>query len=207
MGEVAGRQAHWDEVYLTRGIHGVSWFQPVPAVSLELIDVLGTERSSAVIDVGGGASTLVDHLIERGFTDVSVLDISDAALTEARTRVGPRAPVAWIHDDILAWKPTRRYGLWHDRAVFHFLTEADDQRHYVDTLLSSVDEGGGVVLATFAPDGPESCSGLPVARRDADELMDVLGRSFELTSVRRELHTTPHGVIQPFTWVAARSIG
>jgi trans-aconitate methyltransferase len=186
------------------GADGVSWYQDVPTVSLELIEALGVGRDAVVIDVGGGGSTLVDHLVERGFADVSVLDVSTAALNESRRRVGDAVPVNWLNEDILVWRPERRFDLWHDRAVFHFLAEPDARDAYLSTLRSAIRADGFVVIATFAPDGPQSCSGLPVTRYSADDLTGLLGVGFVLVETRREEHVTPVGVMQPFTWVAGR---
>ena len=200
----AERARHWDSVYAGSGVRGVSWYQDAPSVSSELIEALGIGRDAAVIDVGGGASTLVDHLVERAFVDVSVLDVSAAALAEARRRVGDAAPVSWLHEDVLVWRPERRFVLWHDRAVFHFLVTSDDRDKYLETLRLAIRAEGFVVLATFATDGPEFCSGLPVARYSVADLTRVLGAAFELLETRREEHITPRGVLQPFTWVAGR---
>ncbi|MQA84434.1 MAG: methyltransferase domain-containing protein [Streptosporangiales bacterium] len=198
------RALHWDTVYESRGTEGVSWYQPAASVSLELIDVLDVPRHTAVVDVGGGASRLADGLVERGFTDISVLDVSKSALDAARGRLDPDAPVTWLHEDVLDWRPGRRFGLWHDRAVFHFLTEPEHQAGYLAVLRSAIRPGGAVVLATFAPDGPEYCSGLPVARYSARQLAETLGEDFRTVGVRREEHTTPTGAVQAFTWVAGR---
>ena len=199
------RADHWDNAYRNRGVTGVSWFEPEPELSLVLIDLLRITSNTAVVDVGGGASLLVDRLITRGFIDVSVLDISTAALEAGRERVGESAPVQWLHEDVLTWQPKRRYGLWHDRAVFHFLTDEVDRERYLAAVASGLQAGGGLVMATFAEDGPEFCSGLPVVRYSSEELVDVLGNRFRVVATRRELHTTPTGVVQPFTWLAARS--
>ena len=174
-------------------------------MSLELIERLAVPSDAAVLDVGAGASTLVDHLLERGFTDVSVLDISEAALEGGRRRVGAATGVKWLHEDLLSWRPARRYGLWHDRAVFHFLTEAADRDRYLSSLKAGIEPGGGLIMATFAEDGPEYCSGLPVVRYGATELLELVGSGFRLIETRRELHVTPGSVTQPFTWVAARA--
>ncbi len=172
-------------------------------MSLELIDKLGVSPDTAVVDVGGGASTLADHLVGKGFADVSVLDISAGALDEGRRRLVD-APVSWRHEDLLAWNPDRRFGLWHDRAVFHFLVSADDRDSYLRTLRSAIQSEGFVILATFAADGPESCSGLPVARYSDADLVQALGAEFELLATRRENHITPRNAMQPFTWIAGR---
>jgi len=195
---------HWDEAYSTRGVDGVSWYQAAPAVSLELVEGLGVSPEAAVIDAGGGGSFLADELVGRGFTDVTVLDISAAALDATFGRFPADAPVRCVRADLLDWVPDRRYELWHDRAVFHFLVDEHDRDRYRATLNDALAPGGRVIVATFADDGPEMCSGLPVRRYAADDLMAALGGGFELVETRRELHVTPRGTSQPFTWVAAR---
>ncbi len=197
------RAVHWESVYERNQIDEVSWYQSEPVVSLELLDVLGIADDAAVIDVGGGASVLVDALWRRGFTDLTVLDISDTALRASRERVGTDATVVWIDHDLLTWEPTRRYDLWHDRAVFHFLS-GDDVEAYRDLVHRSLAPGGSVIMATFAPDGPEWCSGLPVTRYSADQLSTAIGDDFTVVEERREVHTTPGGATQTFTWIAAR---
>jgi hypothetical protein len=201
----AGRARRWDEVYESRGELAVSWFQPTPAVSLELIGSLDVPRDAAVIDVGGGTSSLVDRLVERGFSDLSVLDVSGTALEVTRQRLGSDVPITFLEEDVLEWSPERRFHLWHDRAAFHFLVDGADRARYLATLRSATELGGFVIIATFASDGPESCSGLPVARYSADSLGSVLGSDFVVVETRREEHTTPGGGVQPFTWVAARA--
>jgi SAM-dependent methyltransferase len=196
---------HWDEVYGRARPSTLSWHQREPAVSLELIDVLGTRPGEGVVDVGGGVSPLAGRLLERGFTDVTVLDVSASALTAARAMLGTRAgDVAWVRDDVRSWRPERRFDLWHDRALYHFLVEPDDGRRYAESLHSVLAAGGAVVLATFAPDGPATCSGLPVARYDAGALLAALGGRLAVVAERREEHVTPGGKVQPFTWVAFR---
>ena len=199
------RASHWESVYGRNQADTVSWYQTEPVVSLELVDLLGISAEAGVIDVGGGASVLVDALLLRGFTDLTVLDISEAALRASQERVGADAPVDWIAHDLLTWEPARRYDLWHDRAVFHFLS-GDVVGVYRDLLHRAVAPGGCVVMATFAPDGPEWCSGLPVTRYGADQLNETLGDEFKLVDHRREVHVTPSGATQPFTWIAARRI-
>jgi SAM-dependent methyltransferase len=198
---------HWDHAYRRRGSQAVSWYQPTPTISLELIGSLGVVRSDPLVDVGGGASTLVDALVVDGFEDVTVLDVSGVALDEARRRVGDAPGVHWVLGDVAAWLPELRYRLWHDRAVFHFLVEDDDRAGYLATLRAGLAPGGALILATFAPDGPPTCSGLPVARYSVDELAGVIGTGFVVEATRTESHTTPDGTDQPFTWVAARNTG
>jgi SAM-dependent methyltransferase len=210
MGEAPGtgtqRAQHWDAAYEVRGVTEVSWFQPVATVSIELIERLETPTDASVIDIGGGASLLVDALLERGFSDLSVLDVSKSALDAVRERLGPTKPVALLHQDLLGWKPERRFDLWHDRAVFHFLVDRSDRATYLQTLRSALRPGGAVVMATFASDGPEYCSGLPVARYSSVDLAEILGPDFAVVEQLREEHVTPAGATQPFTWVAARNV-
>jgi hypothetical protein len=197
-------QSHWDGVH-ERDATQLSWYQSHAAVSVELIGALGVPLDAAVIDVGGGASRLVDGLVAGGFTDVSVLDVSVPALDVARRRLGPAARnVRWLHEDLLSWEPTRQYGLWHDRAFFHFLVDPSDQCYYRDLLSRALAPGAGLVIATFAAHGPTYCSGLPVARYELQDLLTMLGGDLQLVATRREEHTTPNGAIQPFTWLAAR---
>ncbi len=197
--EAAG---HWDEIYRRRPPTEVSWYQDEPTVSLALLDALGVTPEEPIIDVGGGASVLVDRLLDRGFGDVSVLDVSAAALAHARHRLGERAPhVHWLRDDVLAWRPERRYEIWHDRAVFHFLVEEDQRTAYLAALRAALTPEARVVIGTFAGDGPQRCSGLPVRRYEPGDLASVFGAEFELVEHRRDEHHTPGGTEQPFTWV------
>jgi hypothetical protein len=183
----------------------VSWFQPTPTISLELIGNLELPRDAAVVDVGGGASSLVDRLVDQGFRDLSVLDVSRAALQATRHRLGGDYPVTFLERDVLEWHPERRFHLWHDRAAFHFLVDSADRDRYLATLRSAIQPDGFVIIATFASDGPEFCSGLPVVRYSAESLGSVLGPDYVVVATRREEHTTPGGGVQPFTWVAARA--
>ncbi len=200
-------KAHWERIYETKAPAEVSWFQPRPDCSLEIMRQAAIAPPAAIIDVGGGASTLVDGLLARGFEDITVLDLSRAALAAARSRLGERAAqVQWIEADILrADLPERRYDVWHDRAVFHFLTGAADRRAYVAKALRTVKPGGLVVVATFADDGPARCSGLPVMRYDASTLHAAFGAPFELLCHQRESHRTPGGDEQRFVYCALRA--
>jgi trans-aconitate methyltransferase len=186
-------------VYQDRSPLEVSWYEREPAMSLRLLDAAGLTAQTSVIDVGGGASLLVDRLVARGVADVTILDIAEPALKVSRDRLGPAGErVAWLAEDLLAWQPPRQYDLWHDRAVFHFLTEPADRARYLAVLRAALSPGGHAVVATFAPDGPEYCSGLPVARYGPADLADELG--LRLVREEREEHLTPAGVLQPFTW-------
>lgn len=194
-------RAHWDRVWSTKPANTVSWFQAEPEPSLGAIEALGLSSNVPIIDIGGGASRLVDALIGHGFADVTVLDISDAALAVARERLGDRAArVHWEIGDITGWTPPRSYRVWHDRAVFHFLTEPEQRAGYRRALGAGLAPGGFAVMATFATDGPERCSGLPVQRYDAHGLAAELGPDFHLRRDWRETHRTPGGAAQAFQW-------
>jgi SAM-dependent methyltransferase len=201
----ADRQAHWQNVYATKAEREVSWFQENPAPSLDLITATGISSDAAIIDIGGGASRLVDHLLDRGFHRLSILDLSARALEEAKKRLGRRGDaVEWIVADVAAWQPLRTYDLWHDRAAFHFLTEAADRDAYVACLKKALRPGGNVIIATFAFDGPERCSGLPIVRYDAAALSKVVGSDFRLIGERRHEHATPWGAVQKFQFSTFR---
>jgi 2-polyprenyl-3-methyl-5-hydroxy-6-metoxy-1,4-benzoquinol methylase len=192
------RQSHWQNVYRTKGEYDVSWFQKTPAMSLDLIHATGATAGASIIDIGGGASRLVDSLLDEGFA-VTVLDLSETGLAASRQRLGPRAArVNWIVADVTAWRPDRSYDVWHDRAAFHFLTEPGDRAAYAACVEAAVRPGGHAIVGTFAPDGPERCSGLPVVRHDAASLGEMLGPSFELGESRRHDHRTPGGAVQRF---------
>ena len=202
------RHSHWENVYASKGESEVSWFQESPAPSLALIAEVGAAPTSAIIDIGGGASRLVDHLIEQGFSDVTVLDLSAAALDAAKARLGERGSRAhWLVADATNWQPSRTYDLWHDRAAFHFLTEARDQEAYIARLRQALKIGGHAIMATFALDGPEKCSGLPVERYDAARLGQTLGPGFELKRSHRNDHATPWGSHQLFQFSVFQRVG
>jgi trans-aconitate methyltransferase len=195
------RQEHWNRVYQTKGVQDLSWFQRRPELSLALVDASGVSKDASLIDVGGGASTLVDTLLEEGFTRLAVLDLSGQALAHSRLRLGTRAEaVEWFEADVTSFEPPHRFDLWHDRAVFHFLTAAEDRRAYVATLRQTLKSGGAVVMATFAMDGPPKCSGLDVMRYDEQSMFEELGGEFQLQEVRRETHITPWQSEQRFVY-------
>ncbi|TPG74651.1 class I SAM-dependent methyltransferase [Pseudomonas arsenicoxydans] len=197
---------HWDKVYSTKPTDGVSWYQEHAESSLRLIQQAGVSSSAEIIDVGGGASTLVDDLIAHGFTHLSVLDLSAAALAATKQRLGSRAnEVRWIVGDITDVPlPPLSYDVWHDRAVFHFLTAEAERAAYVEAVLRCVKPGGFVIVATFSEDGPTQCSGLPVKRYTADELHDEFGAPFELLRHEKEEHHTPFGTTQNFVYCFCR---
>lgn len=195
-------QAHWDKAYQDLSASGVSWYQPRPTLSVDLISTLELPQTTPVIDMGGGASNVAGSLVGLGFVDVTVLDLSSTALDLAKKRLGPEAPVHWVHADLLAWQPPRSYGLWHDRAVFHFLTQEHERSIYLEKLGSAITRPGYVILATFASDGPELCSGLPVERYSVEDLTGLLSTvDVHVVGGCGEDHVTPSGTVQPFSWV------
>jgi cyclopropane fatty-acyl-phospholipid synthase-like methyltransferase len=193
------RGAHWEGVYATKGESEVSWFQESPAISLEMIRQANLDHGAAIIDIGGGASRLVDCLLQKGYRSIAVLDLSAAALEAAKKRIGPTAAnIDWIVADVTTWQPAGPYDVWHDRAAFHFLTEPRDRAAYLERLRSALRPGGQAIIGTFALDGPEKCSGLPVQRYDGKSLASELGPSFELLDSRTETHHTPWNSTQAF---------
>lgn len=202
--DARGSAAHWDAVYANAATTR-SWYQEHPTPSLDLLDASGIGPADSVVDIGGGASTLADHLLRRGYTDVTVVDVSAAGLRQARSRLGPDAGrITWLVTDVLHWRPDRRYRAWHDRALLHFLTAEPDRDRYLGVLRRASGPGSIAIIGCFAPDGPETCSGLPVRRYGVDDLAAALGPDWELVSDLRQEHHTPAGVLQPFTWAAFR---
>ncbi|GAB3195267.1 class I SAM-dependent methyltransferase [Nocardioides hungaricus] len=193
--------AHWDAVFASRDLDTVSWFEETPTHSVELL----CSQPGSVIDIGAGASRLPDALLADGRDDITVLDISNEALAVTRKRLGSaEGRVAYVVSDVLAWEPARTYDAWHDRAVLHFLTAPADQAAYVDLVARALSPDGLLVLATFGPDGPTSCSGLPTARHSAKDLATLVARAFTLTHAETRIHRTPGGSEQQFTWISAR---
>lgn len=206
-GRTPGSKAHWEAVHEARSPTELSWYQPQPTRSLELIEQLGLTPSTAIIDVGGGTSTLVDALLDRGVARVTVLDISRAALEHSKARLGARAAsVEWIEAEITSVDlgESALYDVWHDRALFHFLTDRDDRRRYVSTVSRAVKPGGAALIATFALHGPSRCSGLDVMRYDSESLARELGSEFSVERSVDDLHHTPSGVVQAFTYTVLR---
>ena len=193
------RKQHWERVYSLKSAQEVSWYQAQPDTSLTMIRRAAAGKTAAVIDIGGGASRLVDCLLKQGCPDLTVLDISGKALEQARDRLGPLASrVAWIEADVTAFEPTRTWDVWHDRAAFHFLTDAADRERYLSVLNRALAAGGQVIIAAFAIDGPQKCSGLDVERYDAAKLAETLGPGFALEESCPEIHLTPAGGEQRF---------
>lgn len=198
--------AHWNETFAA-GDEQRSWYEQRPSTSLRAIEHVVGPGTAAIIDVGGGSARLCGALLAAGYTDLTVLDISEAALDLARRRLGEDANrITWIAADLLQWRPPRRYAVWHDRAVLHFFINPEDRRTYAETLRSALAPGAYAVIATFAPNGPERCSGLPVQRFSGEELLDLLGGEFSVVETSVEIHTTPSGNDQPFTWLIAERV-
>ncbi len=195
------RKAHWEDIYRKKSASAVSWYQNEPTLSLELIGRCQVPKDQPIIDVGGGASALAGHLLKEGFAHVSVLDLSATALAHAKESLGTQAGrIDWIEADVTRFEPRQRYALWHDRAVFHFLTDAPDRARYADTLRRSLHENGHVIIAAFAVGGPTQCSGLDVEQYDAPKLLKALGTEFTLIEERHELHRTPANKDQTFAY-------
>ena len=195
------RKAHWQNVYQSKSPLEVSWYQEEPKLSLELIHRTQIARDEAIIDVGGGASVLVDYLQKAGFTNLAVLDISETALDSAKKRLGNSAKsIEWLEVDITQFHPPHQFSLWHDRAVFHFLTEASDRQNYVHALRQGLRQGGHLIIAAFAIDGATKCSGLEIVQYDSNKLSIELGADFELIESVNEIHITPANQEQKFVY-------
>jgi trans-aconitate methyltransferase len=204
MADQAQAAAHWDTAY-AQGDDIRSWYEKHPDMSLRMLASAGLSAADALIDVGGGASPLTRALLDRGFRDLTVLDISAAGMRHARDHLGSRADqVHWLTADVLNWHPRRRYQAWHDRAVYHFLTTGQQRQQYLRTLDAATAPGAIAVFGCFAPDGPQHCSGLPVARYSPAQLARQVGVKWLLISQDREEHITPADIIQLFTWIALR---
>ena len=195
------RQKHWEDIYATRAPESLSWYRSSADVSLAMIKACALGRDTAIIDIGGGTSVLAEQLLELGFCQVTVLDIAQSALAIDKARLGCRAQqVDWIAADVLSWTPPLIYGLWHDRAAFHFLVDAQERSAYRTVLERGLAPGGWLIMAAFAEDGPERCSGLPVRRWSPSALTAEMGSGFDLVESRHEAHRTPAGAPQNFMW-------
>lgn len=202
------RQDHWEQVYKSKTLDKLGWYAPHLQTSVDWIENLGLSADSPIIDVGGGASTLVDDLLDAGYRSVTVLDISEKALSAVRERLGAKSDlVTWLSADITTARlPDQKYELWHDRAVFHFLTDPKDRNAYRQNLLTALKVDGHVIIGTFAPEAPPKCSGLPVRRHSKQQLVDELGSEFVLVNHVKELHITPGGVEQMYQFCRFRRI-
>lgn len=210
---MSDRKEHWENVYRNRSPDEVSWYQREPTLSLQLIESVPLPLDAPIIDVGGGASTLVDKLSDEGYTNISVLDVSASALAHTRERLAAKFAIRmagglvdgadaieWFEEDVTCFKPPHRFMLWHDRAVFHFLTNKADRDRYVGVLKQALEPGGHLIIMTFAIDGPLKCSGLEIVRYDVDKLKAALGQGFELVETGHEIHKTPSGGQQKFAY-------
>ena len=200
------RKEHWGKVYQNKSPDEVSWYQPSPVLSLRLIANTRIAFDAPIIDIGGGASTLVDELCGSGYRNVSVLDVSASALAHAKHRCAEKvSEVRWYEEDVTCFKPSHRFALWHDRAVFHFLTSRADRESFINVLKQSIKPGGHIIMMTFAIDGPKKCSGLDIVQYDADKLISVLGSGFELMETGFDVHLTPAGIQQKFAYFRFRT--
>ena len=195
------RKDHWERIYSDKQSTEVSWYQQCPSCSLDLIKATGIDAAARIIDIGGGASTLVDYLLDAGYQNISVLDIAHGAIEQAKVRLGDRAnKVEWLECDITKFSPAVAFDLWHDRAVFHFLRNEDDRSSYIHALSNALNPGAHAIIATFNLDGPEKCSGLDVVRYSPETMSVVLGENFQLVEISTEEHKTPGGASQNFVY-------
>jgi len=192
---------HWDTIYQTKKFTEVSWYQPKPEVSLDYIAELNLKKNVPIIDVGGGDSFLVDFLLAEGYTEITVLDISEKALERAKARLGKQAEkVTWLVADVANFKPTAKYELWHDRAAFHFLTHEEEISNYLDTMKNAIIDNAYVILGTFSKNGPEKCSGLPIKQYAIEDMQKLLPSPFRIIACENMDHFTPSGGAQNFTF-------
>lgn len=195
------RKKHWETIYDTKAINEVSWYQPLPKTSLDFIQSNTVTKDDAIIDIGGGDSFLVDHLLDLGYTNVSVLDISEKAIERAKKRLGNKAEkVKWIVSDITHFEPTEKYAVWHDRAVFHFLTNASDIEKYQQITFSAIAENGKMLIGTFSETGPKKCSGIEIKQYSANVLEETFKTNFKAVECFFENHTTPFDTVQNFVF-------
>lgn len=198
---------HWEQVYGEKQINEVSWYQPKPETSLDFINDFELNKDEKIIDVGGGDSFLVDHLLSSGFTDVTVLDISETAISRAKERLGKKADkITWIVEDAASFRPKHTYKLWHDRAAFHFLTEEDQIKNYLESLDKAVAKGGYVIMGAFSEKGPEKCSGIPVKQYSLHEMNDLFKDKFETLECKNIDHITPSKSVQNFTFCTFKKL-
>lgn len=200
MKETISRKEHWENIYSTKALNEVSWYQPTPETSLSITKEINIDKDAAIIDVGGGDSFLVDHLLKAGYTNITVLDISEKAIERAKTRLGNDAKkVKWIYADAAKFNPEQQYDLWHDRAAFHFLNESSEIEHYVNAVHNNLSENGNLVIGTFAKDGPLKCSGISISQYNAEDL-DNTFTELTLKESYKVAHPTPFDTIQNFTF-------
>ncbi|MCW9025208.1 MAG: class I SAM-dependent methyltransferase [Gammaproteobacteria bacterium] len=195
------RKAHWDNIYTSKDHKGVSWYQESPDISLQLLDKVGATVDDRIIDIGAGASTLVDALISKGYSNISILDISDNALSIVKQRLGGNASLpSYYTSDVTGFSPECQFDIWHDRAVFHFLTQAEDRDKYASRLDALLSDNGKIIIGTFSLNGPKQCSGLDIEQYDEKKITNVLGKHFELIDTCVDVHKTPGGMKQEFMY-------
>ncbi len=201
------RKQHWEKIFSTRSLDEVSWYQPIPSTSLELIQTFDLPKTSKIIDVGGGDSFLVDHLLEQGFTDITVLDISQKAIDRAKHRLREKAGlVNWIQADAASFEPTEKYDVWHDRAAFHFLTNEMEIEHYIAAVHHGLKPSGALILGTFSTEGPTKCSGIEIKQYSEQSMIDRLGSQFEKIRCFTVDHPTPFDTVQNFQFCTFRTL-
>lgn len=199
------RKKHWEEIYTTKELHEVSWYQPTPQTSLDFISMFDLPKFAKIIDVGGGDSFLVDHLLDLGFENVTVLDISEKAIDRAKKRLGERAEkVKWIVADAANFTPTETYDFWHDRAAFHFLTDEKDIKTYVETAHKALEKNGVLAIGTFSEQGPKKCSGIEITQYSKEGLTEIFGDLFTRVACLQVDHKTPFDTVQNFTFCTFR---
>lgn len=199
------RKKHWENIYQTKEINEVSWFQPTPKTSLGLIQKADILKNAKIIDVGGGDSFLVDHLLDLGYQDITILDISKSAIDRAKKRLGEKAKlVKWIVTDVTEFVPSEKYDCWHDRAAFHFLTEESDIEQYVNSVGKGINEHGNLIIGTFSDKGPEKCSGIPIKKYTENTLEQLFSSNFKKTECKETEHITPFNTVQSFVFCRFR---
>jgi trans-aconitate methyltransferase len=193
------RKKHWETIYQTKNFTDVSWYQSKPKTSIDLIERAGISKTAKIIDIGGGDSLLVDNLLEKGYTDITVLDISETALSKAKQRLGTKAArVKWLVRDVSYFSPPEKYDLWHDRAVFHFLTKEPEVKNYFSSVRSGLSDGGSLIIGTFSPDGPQKCSGIEIRQYSEQSISEIFKQGFNKKECITIDHTTPFGTTQNF---------
>ena len=201
MNKMETKKEHWDKVYQTKPCTEVSWYEPMPQASLKCIADCNLDKSAPIIDIGGGDSFLAEFLISQGYTDVTVVDISEKAIERAKERLGEKAEeISWIVADVTEFSPEKKYVLWHDRAAFHFLTDDTQVKEYLETLRKALSPGGFVILSTFSDKGPEKCSGLPVKQYSVAQMQKLFSEGFITMNCKNVDHETPSGKTQNFTF-------
>lgn len=199
------RKNHWETIYNTKDLKDVSWYQEKPETSLGLIDKYARNKSETMIDIGGGDSYLADYLIDDGYTDITVLDISEKALEKAKTRLGEKAhTITWIHSDIIEFKPGTQYDIWHDRAAFHFLTKDEEIQQYIRIVTQAIKPEGIVIIGTFSETGPKKCSGIEIKQYSEQSLQDCFGKHFTILEIIHTQHNTPFNTVQDFIFCVMR---